>query len=137
MIHSEQDNLNPLFIHRQRILDLWDRFNQAYPDATPSTRAKGIPTIATLYQAIDQAQEAWQDKQAQGLRPVRDKFFNFAETMNEYSYLFSIIPNGDKYTSLITGVVSSVVKVSHLQLFLMKVFNNMVDQGFCQLQKGS
>ncbi|KAG8676531.1 hypothetical protein FPOAC1_002536 [Fusarium poae] len=65
-----------------------------------------------LYQAIDQAQAAWQDKQARGVRPIRDKFYSFAETMSEYSYLFSIIPNSNEYTSLITGVVSSVVKVS-------------------------
>jgi hypothetical protein len=45
---------------------------------------------------------------------VKNRFLNFAETMNDYSYLFSIVPSGDKYTSLITGVVSSVVKVRGL-----------------------
>ncbi|GKU10596.1 hypothetical protein FLAG1_09316 [Fusarium langsethiae] len=109
---GDDANLGPLYNQHQKILELWERFNQIYPDGTPSDQMNTIPTIAMLYQAIDQAQVAWQDKQARGLRPIRDKFFNFAETMNEYSYLFSIIPNGDKYTSLITGVVSSVVKIS-------------------------
>ncbi|RGP61610.1 hypothetical protein FSPOR_9936 [Fusarium sporotrichioides] len=110
--NSDDANLGPLYNQHQKILELWERFNQIYPDGNPSDHVNTIPTIEMLYQAIDQAQTAWQDKQARGLRPIRDKFFNFAETMNEYSYLFSIIPNGDKYTSLITGVVSSVVKVS-------------------------
>jgi hypothetical protein len=111
MVPSDDSNLGPLYSQRQKILDLWERFNQIYPDGSPSDQTNNIPTIESLYQAIDQAQTVWQDKQAQGLRPIRDKFFNFAETMSEYSYLFSIIPNGDRYVSLITGVVSSVVKV--------------------------
>ncbi|WXC56856.1 hypothetical protein SNK03_002787 [Fusarium graminearum] len=110
--NSDDPTLGPLYNQQQRILELWERFNEIYPDGSPPGQTKAIPTIQTLYQAIDQAQTAWHDKQARGLRPIRDKFFNFAETMSEYSYLFSIIPNGDKYTSLITGVVSSVVKVS-------------------------
>ncbi|XEU99954.1 hypothetical protein FSHL1_005241 [Fusarium sambucinum] len=111
--HDSNDaNLGPLYSQQQKILELWERFNQIYPDGNLSDQKNSIPTIETLYQAIDQAQAAWQDKQARGVRPIRDKFFNFAQTMSEYSYLFSIIPNGDKYTSLITGVVSSVVKVS-------------------------
>ncbi|KAF0635513.1 hypothetical protein FPSE5266_01982 [Fusarium pseudograminearum] len=108
----DDPNLGPLYNQQRRILELWERFNEIYPDGSQPGQMKTIPTIQTLYQAIDQAQTAWHDKQARGLRPIRDKFFNFAETMSEYSYLFSIIPNGDKYTSLITGVVSSVVKVS-------------------------
>ncbi|CEI66319.1 unnamed protein product [Fusarium venenatum] len=112
MVVSNDANFGPLYSQQQKILELWERFNQIYPDGNLSDQKNSIPTIETLYQAIDQAQAAWQDKQARGVRPIRDKFFNFAETMSEYSYLFSIIPNGDKYTSLITGVVSSVVKVS-------------------------
>ncbi|KAM0231911.1 hypothetical protein ACHAPO_008209 [Fusarium lateritium] len=112
MVVSNDANLGPLYSQQQKILELWERFNQIYPDGNLSDQKNSIPTIETLYQAIDQAQAAWQDKQARGVRPIRDKFFNFAQTMSEYSYLFSIIPNGDKYTSLITGVVSSVVKVS-------------------------
>ncbi|QPC76903.1 hypothetical protein HYE68_007655 [Fusarium pseudograminearum] len=120
MATSDDPNLGPLYNQQQRILELWERFNEIYPDDSPTGQMKAIPTIQTLYQAIDQAQTAWHDKQARGLRPIRDKFFNFAETMSEYSYLFSIIPNGDKYTSLITGVVSSVVKV-HCSVFSLKV----------------
>jgi hypothetical protein len=112
-ISSDDSNLGPLYNQHQRILELWERFNHIYPDGSPSNETNNIPTIEMLYQAIDQAQAAWQDKQARGVRPIRDKFYSFAETMSEYSYLFSIIPNSNEYTSLITGVVSSVVKVRY------------------------
>ncbi|KAJ4247112.1 hypothetical protein NW762_013250 [Fusarium torreyae] len=110
---SNDNSLAPLEEQRQKVVDLWKRFEHHFPSESNSLQTpNSVPAIATLYEAIGQAQIAWQAKQEQGVRPVRDRFFNFAETMNEYSYLFSIIPNGDKYTSLITGVVSSVVKVS-------------------------
>lgn len=32
--------------------------------------------------------------------------------MDSHKYLFSVIPNGDKYTSLVTGIITTVVKVS-------------------------
>lgn len=34
--------------------------------------------------------------------------------MDSHKYLFSVIPDGDKYTSLVTGIITSVVKVSML-----------------------
>ena len=39
----------------------------------------------------------------------------FLSTIDDHSYLFAVIPSGDKYLSLFTGVVSSVVKVRRRQ----------------------
>jgi hypothetical protein len=47
-------------------------------------------------------------------RKLREGVENFVIVMNDHSFLFSVIPNGDKYTSLVTGVVSSIVKASLL-----------------------
>lgn len=42
---------------------------------------------------------------------------SFLTTMNDYSFLFNVIPNSSMYTSLIAGVVSSVVKVGTISGF--------------------
>lgn len=74
-------------------------------------RGDQIPTVETLWAAVRQAQAQWEKKREKGFGRARAQLFSFLETMDEHKYLFSIIPNGDKYTSLITGVVTSIVKV--------------------------
>lgn len=110
---SGYSHSNTLDHHSSALVDLWKRFNHLFPAGDRSIQsANSVPTISTLFRAIDQAQEAWDEKQARGFGPAKGRFLNFAETMSEYSYLFSVVPSGDRYISLITGVVSSVVKVS-------------------------
>ncbi|KAI0883763.1 uncharacterized protein GGS22DRAFT_189731 [Annulohypoxylon maeteangense] len=71
-----------------------------------------IPTVETLWTAVLQAQTQWDKKKEKGFGRAKVHLFSFLETMDEHKYLFSIIPNGDKYTSLITGVITSIVKAS-------------------------
>ncbi|KAI0454811.1 hypothetical protein F5B21DRAFT_474335 [Xylaria acuta] len=71
-----------------------------------------IPTITTLWAAVNQAQSRWVNKSESGFGKAKTQLFSFLETMDSHRYLFSIIPNGDKYTSLITGVITSIVKAS-------------------------
>ncbi|XDG07409.1 hypothetical protein ABKA04_007024 [Annulohypoxylon sp. FPYF3050] len=75
-------------------------------------RGDQIPTVETLWAAVRQAQTQWEKKREKGFGRAKAHLFSFLETMDEHKYLFSIIPNGDKYTSLITGVVTSIVKAS-------------------------
>ncbi|KAI0186884.1 hypothetical protein EV127DRAFT_483846 [Xylaria flabelliformis] len=72
-----------------------------------------IPTINTLWAAINQAQMQWIKKSESGFGKAKTQLFCFFETMDSHKYLFSIIPNGDKYTSLITGVITSIASVNH------------------------
>lgn len=114
LIESSNDELaiGPLENQRQIVVDTWKRFCHLHPSENQGVSdLNNVPTIATLREEITKADAAWHSKQDKGFRAVKNRFLNFAETMNDYSYLFSIIPSGDKYTSLVTGVVSSVVKV--------------------------
>ncbi|KAH6684957.1 hypothetical protein F5X68DRAFT_276978 [Plectosphaerella plurivora] len=110
---GEEALTGPLENQRRIVVDLWQKFCHLYPSKDQGlVELNNVPTIGTLLKEVHQAEAAWQSKQNKGFNVVKNRFLNFAETMNDYSYLFSIVPNGDKYTSLITGVVSSVVKVS-------------------------
>lgn len=109
---SSDDVLGPLESQRKELIETWQNFQHLFHDDQESTRpANSIPTIETLRRAIDQSQDAWLAKKTKGFGKAKDRFFDFLDTMNDHSYLFNIIPSGDKYISLITGVVSSVVTV--------------------------
>ena len=69
------------------------------------------PSIADLTAVVHQVRQDSANKKESGFGKARDKFFTFCQTMSDHSYLFSVFPDGDKYTSLFTGVVSSIVKV--------------------------
>jgi len=71
----------------------------------------GLPSLDMFLQDVLGKEEAWAKKHETGLGKTKRGIEKFLTTMNDHSYLFSVIPNGDKYTSLITGVVTSVVKV--------------------------
>ncbi|KAK8052307.1 hypothetical protein PG993_003692 [Apiospora rasikravindrae] len=71
-----------------------------------------VPSVQTLWAAVHDAQAQWTKRNEKGFGKARAQFFSFLETMDSHKYLFSVIPNGDKYTSLITGIVTTVVKAS-------------------------
>ncbi|KAK8060846.1 hypothetical protein PG996_010776 [Apiospora saccharicola] len=70
-----------------------------------------VPSVQTLLAAVQGAQAQWTKKSEKGFGKAKAQFFSFLETMDSHKYLFSVIPNGDKYTSLITGIITTVVKV--------------------------
>lgn len=79
--------------------------------------ASSMPAVATLYSEVTHAQSVWESKKEMGFGAFKKNILAFVESLGGHKALFSIFPSGDKYTSLITGVVSSVVKVSETQLF--------------------
>jgi len=91
---------------------MWKEISHIFPsnDGTGFSPDR-IPTIEDLHGAITKAQTAWHEKRLKGMGKAKDRFFSFLETMNDHSYLFSVVPQGDRYLSLITGVVTTVVNV--------------------------
>ncbi|KAF2996782.1 hypothetical protein E8E14_005304 [Neopestalotiopsis sp. 37M] len=81
------------------------------------------PTVKNLSLAVSEAQHAWNMSKRTGLGKAKERFASFLDTMDQYKYLFSIIPKGDKYTSLFTGVVSTVVKASRNNEHLAEGFS--------------
>lgn len=95
----------------------WKEFNSSLKIGVILTENDDPPHVNTLLQAVGAAEEEWTKRKESGLGKTKSAVENFLNTLNDHSYLFSIIPNGDKYTSLITGVITSVVKVSLSMLF--------------------
>lgn len=99
-----------LQLEAKKAADLWQSFNLDIGDLEFTTDQ--VPTVDSLRAAADQARKQWTKRGESGFGKAKSHLFSFLETMDAHKYLFSIIPNGDKYTSLITGVISSVVKAS-------------------------
>ncbi|PLN81339.1 hypothetical protein BDW42DRAFT_193862 [Aspergillus taichungensis] len=98
---------------RKDIVETWQRFREHHHETTTasaSLRFQEVPNINTLREIVGDAQVEWETKRGKGFGKVKRYVSDFLDLMNDHSYLFKFIPAGDKYISLITGVVSSVVK---------------------------
>ncbi|KAI1504178.1 hypothetical protein F5X99DRAFT_372746 [Biscogniauxia marginata] len=96
------------------VADTWKRFNSLFLDDEESKQISGlsVPTLDKLIAAVNAASKSWKSDKETKLGRFKERFISFINTMDDYSYLFSVIPSNDKYTSLITGVLSSIAKAS-------------------------
>ncbi|KAI1078710.1 hypothetical protein F5B20DRAFT_547012 [Whalleya microplaca] len=115
-----------LQVEAKEAADLWRRLKLDIGDLGPS--GDQVPTVETLWAAVHQARVQWDEKSEKGFGRAKTHFFSFLETMEAHKYLFSIIPNGDKYTSLVTGVITSIVKAS--------VNHEAIAEGFSRALQG-
>ncbi|KAI0850006.1 hypothetical protein F5Y00DRAFT_268768 [Daldinia vernicosa] len=97
--------------HKVRVVEKWKELHSS-SSLHDEEILRDIPSIPKLLEAVQTAETTWAKKKESKSGKTKSAVESFLDTMNDYSYLFSIIPNGDKYTSLITGVITSVVKAS-------------------------
>lgn len=97
----------------RRVVDAWRQLDDQIHDEKDQKPASilEIPTVAELRVTVTKLDENFQ--KARQTRPgrIKEGFLGFVNTLDDYSYVFQVIPNNDKYTSLITGVLSSIAKV--------------------------
>ncbi|ROW03610.1 hypothetical protein VPNG_07167 [Cytospora leucostoma] len=102
-------------LHREctEVIQVWIKFQADYPDVgIMMPGSKGPPSVATLKETVDSAIRSWKTRHEEGFGKVRKNFQDFSETVLDFSDIFTIIPQGDKYISLFTGIISTVVKAS-------------------------
>ncbi|XRM42793.1 hypothetical protein ABZX51_006007 [Aspergillus tubingensis] len=111
---TDDADLRRLEDGRKSIVEIWQRFREHHHEDSrvgSDQLVPEIPNIATLRNIVQDAQMDWQAKRSKGLGKVKSYVVDFLEMMDDHSFLFKFIPTGDKYISLITGVISSVVKI--------------------------
>lgn len=59
-----------------------------------------------------QAENTMKAKKLKGFGMLKERFHSLIQTLDDHKYMFAIIPQGDRYVSLFTGVVSFITKVS-------------------------
>ncbi|KAK4678829.1 hypothetical protein QC764_0059260 [Podospora pseudoanserina] len=113
---SDASIFSPLEREREELIRVWQEFQRIFvnpgADNISALDSHRIPTIATLQAAVEDAHTNWEVKHQSGFGRAKTRFREFIETMNDHSYLFKFVPAQDKYLSLLTGVVATVVKAS-------------------------
>ncbi|KAI0506688.1 hypothetical protein F5B22DRAFT_650506 [Xylaria bambusicola] len=89
------DHSSERLTHSSRVLaETWKSFGPLFDvDSTKCIAGYSLPSIDALQRAVHDAS-------------------TLRESNNDYSFIFSIIPQNDKYTILITGVLSSIAKAA-------------------------
>ncbi|EGO55982.1 hypothetical protein NEUTE1DRAFT_86754 [Neurospora tetrasperma FGSC 2508] len=110
---DDTDAFPTLEVQSRDLIDTWRRLSKSLPgmgDLSP--QGTWIPTISTLKQAVVQAENTMKAKKLNGFGLLKDRFHSLIQTLDDHKYMFAIIPQGDRYVSLFTGVVSFIAKAS-------------------------
>lgn len=91
----------------------WKQFNKSRKGKNlgPLFDASTPPTIDTLSAAVEEAKSIWERKQRTKSGKVKACLVGFMSQMKEHETVFSIIPSDNIYTSILCGVVSTLVTV--------------------------
>jgi hypothetical protein len=73
---------------------------------------RSIPKPSNIWTEVKTAQQEWEGRKDSRFGQAKASFSSFCQTLDEHSYLFSIFAKGDNYTTLFTGLISSMVKVN-------------------------
>lgn len=100
-----------LFKERRELAEVWMKFQKRHPEFSDlDIDTQQPPNIEALQTVMRAAVQDWEKRGDTGLAKAKDNFLSFSETLVSFSDLFSVIPHGDKYVSLFTGVLSTTVK---------------------------
>jgi hypothetical protein len=107
----------------KNMAEVWEDFKSRLPESDRHLDAySGLPNLSAVRKAVSIASTEWEGKKEKGFGKAKHNFTSFCERLDAHSQLFKIFPEGDKYTSLFTGVLSSIVLVS--------VRHNEIAEGF-------
>ncbi|RMY38844.1 hypothetical protein D0866_02323 [Hortaea werneckii] len=91
----------------------WEKFQRQLPDENRLQLRSSPPSLSTLFESIELARKKWQsarDETKYGR--VKSTFAKVARSMDDHSQILDVLPNKDKYVSLITGSMACIVKAT-------------------------
>jgi hypothetical protein len=98
--------------------ETWGKFTEKLKLANRNDVATTTkPDINVVRLAIQEAETQMQQKSHSKVGKVKSFFSKSTQSLDNYNYLFDLLPSGDKYTSVFVGAFSTIVKVQyHFQL---------------------
>ncbi|RDW60323.1 hypothetical protein BP5796_11929 [Coleophoma crateriformis] len=131
---SQYEKSDRLQKQAERMTVLWKKFHSSFGLEKIVKPGQGPPKVQDLQDIVRGAEQSWAKKQDSGFGKTKEVVENFLILMNEHSNLFSVIPSGDKYLSLITGVITSVVKVAVNKRNIENFFPTAMEMIFDELK---
>ncbi|KAH7193950.1 uncharacterized protein B0J16DRAFT_336283 [Fusarium flagelliforme] len=111
--------------HTEQLKAALDEFQKSVPEAKRNQlTTRRLPTIFTAKAAADSVIENWEAKKVTKFGKAKENLYKFCQTLDAYKAIFSVIPDGDMYTGLLTGAIGCIV-----QAFAR---HNQLAEGFSQ-----
>ncbi|KAK8124348.1 uncharacterized protein PG998_000107 [Apiospora kogelbergensis] len=89
----------------------WDKVVKLIPEEERQDMPTK-PSIRSLIGMFDAARQKLEDKQRTKSGKVRGWFRDVARTVHRHEYLLKLLPDGDKYTSVLVGAFTALIQVS-------------------------
>lgn len=112
---SERDDVfRPLQEQQGQLVEAWMRTRRYFPSADESENTfDRAPTAKTLHLAVARAEPIRKGLKKEPRKRTYRQLRDLVDALSDHHHLLKFIPTGEKYVSLITGVVATVVEVSH------------------------
>ncbi|KAK2601175.1 hypothetical protein N8I77_010643 [Diaporthe amygdali] len=114
---ASEDNRNPLTelirVESVKVADKLLLFEQRSPKEDKLDRTQFEPTIEGVIKLTQQVIAKWEAKKSQGFaNKTKAIFHRLCRGINSHSSLLEILPDGNEYVSLFTGVLTVIIKAS-------------------------
>ena len=87
-------------------------FQNAFPDAKVTSGTKRAISWSSLLQSVTDLKQQQEEKSKKSfLHQPKKRFHKVCDIINNHSNALKMLPQGDKYTSIITGSIETITKV--------------------------
>lgn len=87
-------------------------FQEAFPEAKVTTGTTRAISWSSLLQSVADLKQQQEDKSKKSfLHQPKKRFHKVCDAINNHSSALKMLPQGDKYTSIITGSIETITKV--------------------------
>jgi hypothetical protein len=91
----------------------WKVFRTTLPRNEQEQLEGNIPSVEGLVGMVETVSKEWETKRTNSKSGKFMKYFTgFCSTLDAHSYMLEVLPGGNEYVSLFTGVLKTVVNVS-------------------------
>jgi hypothetical protein len=87
-------------------------FQDAFPEAKVASETNRAISWSSLLKSVTDLKLEQDEKSKKGfLNQPKKRFHNICDAINNHSTVLKMLPQGDKYTSIITGSIETITKV--------------------------
>lgn len=102
-----------LSVEATRLQEQWIQFQDSIPQDERIDTLHSEPSIDGLIKMVAIVSKAWQSKREKGKRgKAAASFHRLCASLDAHSSMLQVVPQGNQYTSLIVGTITSIVKAS-------------------------
>lgn len=111
MLGNSQNDEAELEKISKQLAKQWLDFKHLLPAGNSNKEEHIPPPIGELIEAVEKANLTWQYNRETNTGKAKQRFGKICKSLDFHKEMMAVIPQGDKYVSLLTGSFSAIVKV--------------------------